>query len=43
MVKYLVEKGLNNHRNNELPLRTAVEYGHEDVIKYLVSQGADIH
>lgn len=51
VVKYLIEDCCNQidireaalHYNNDSPLIHACNYGHLDVVKYLVSHGADIH
>lgn len=43
-VEFLVESGeFDIHRNFEEGFRTASERGYLDIVKYLVSKGADIH
>jgi hypothetical protein len=43
-VKFLViRKRVDIHTGNERALRCASENGHLDVVKFLISQGADVH
>jgi FOG: Ankyrin repeat len=43
VVKYLIEKGVDVHANNDYPLRRASENGHLEVVKYSIEKGADVH
>lgn len=43
LVKFLVEKGIDIHYEDDAPVRYASEDGYVDIVKYLVEQGADIH
>ena len=38
MVKFLVEKGVNNHLDDENALPLACENGHLEVVKFLVDK-----
>lgn len=39
----LLDPDVNIHTNNERALRWATEYGHLDVVKFLVENGANVH
>ena len=43
IIKYLVRKGVDIHRDNEQSLMLACINGSLDVVKYLVENDADIH
>ncbi len=40
-VKFLVENGVDFHIGNECPLQVAGGWGHEDIVDYLLSKGAN--
>ena len=42
IVEYLIEKGIDLHSHEELPLRLSVENGHLKMAYYLIEKGADI-
>jgi ankyrin repeat protein len=43
LVKRLVQLGANIHGQDELPLLTACDMGHQKIVEYLVEQGANIN
>jgi hypothetical protein len=40
-VKRLINEGADVHYSDDLPLRRSVDFGRLDVVKYLISKGAD--
>jgi ankyrin repeat protein len=43
LVKYLVEKGIDIHNEDDWAFRLAVSYNHIEIVKYLLEKGANIN